>query len=182
VGPSLLLALSGTTILVLGAALTLPIMSVAGASDLVTVNVWRAVAALRAQHLAPLAALVLVTTAVFPMLELGCLCGLVACATFASTSASASTFAAASASRMVRLVAFLRPWCQLDILCLALLIASRKLTGLYRVHVGPGLPCLGLVLLVDVVVSRLVDSELFWRRISARMAGGRVGQNGRHDG
>ena len=81
-GAPLLLLLLVTTVVVLLAALTLPILSIEQSGDLVTVNVWRAVAAFQAQHLTPLAALVAATTAVFPMLELASLCGLLACATF----------------------------------------------------------------------------------------------------
>jgi paraquat-inducible protein A len=156
--------------LVLVAALTFPIMSIEQSGDLVTVDVWRAIAAFQLQHLTPLAALVAATTAVFPILELASLCGLLVCATFG--------WAWPAASGLARVVRILRPWCQLDVLCVALLIAARKLASSYRVHLGLAVPCLALVLLTDHAVARLVGSEALWRRITVGGRGARTREGG----
>ena len=156
-GPTLLLLLLGTTMLVLVAALTLPILSIEESGNLVTVNVWGTIAAFQTQHLTPLAVLMGTTTAVFPILELACLSGLLACANF--------SWASSVASRLARVVGLVRPWCQLDVLCVALLIAARKLAGPYQVRLGLAVPCLAVVLFVDHATAPLTGSEALWRRI-----------------
>jgi paraquat-inducible protein A len=167
-GPPLLFLLLGTTMLVLVAALTLPILIIEESGNLVTVNVWGTIAAFQTQHLTPLAALMGVTTAVFPILELACLSGLLAGVNFAGASSVAS--------RLARVVGLIRPWCQLDVLCVALLIAARKLAGPYQVRLGLAVPCLALVLFVDRATAPLIRSEVLWRRLMGHGRDANTGQ------
>jgi uncharacterized paraquat-inducible protein A len=165
IAPALALAVTALPLFV--AAITLPILRVEGAGDVVSVNVWQAAEAFQAQHLPALAALVAVTTVGLPALELGCLVVSLACAVLSR--------GARSASRATRWRERIRPWSQLEILCLALVVAARKLTSGYRVDLGPGLPCLVLVLGLELLVDRLVDAATLWRGITARATGTRIG-------
>jgi paraquat-inducible protein A len=161
------LVLVVTALPVFVAAITLPILRIEGAGDVVTVSVWQAAEAFQAQRLPALAALVAVTTAGLPALELGCLVVLLGCAVLSR--------GVRSASRVARWLELIRPWSDLEILCLGLVVAARKLTSGYQVHLGPGLACLVFVLGLELVVNHLVDPASLWSAITARAPGARLG-------
>jgi len=113
-----------------------PLLRLEGAGGAET-TVFGAVLALQRQQPA-LAALVLVTAVLVPLGRLAVLCAA----------------AAAPTARLLRLEALARPWAQLEILLLGLVVAFGKLAGVFPMAPGPGVGCLLALLVVEGAAHR----------------------------
>lgn len=118
-----------------------------------------AVRALRDQQMLILAAVVLITTIILPLVEL--------------VSLAVLLLAARGRRRVPGLVAVLRvfqavrPWAQLEILLLGLLVAFGKLVTVF--HTVPGMGALALCgcLVLKTVAVASFDPRHYWRRVGA---------------
>jgi paraquat-inducible protein A len=85
---------------------------------------------------------VLVTAVLVPLARLAVLC----------------VAAAAPTARLLRLEALARPWAQLEILLLGLVVAFGKLAGVFPMTPGPGVGCLLGLLLVEGAAHRCLPA------------------------
>jgi paraquat-inducible protein A len=124
-----------------------------------TTTVLGAARALAAQNLPVVAALVLATTLVLPALA-------IALGTYLLLAVRRRRIPAGVTLAFRTLLA-IRPWTQIEILLLGLLVAFGKLAAVFQMSIGLGLPCLVLLLLVERAASWSLDPAHFWARVQA---------------
>lgn len=108
-----------------------PLLRLEGAGEVTSVTTLGAARALWDQRLPALAALVLLTTVALPALHL-----------VVSTTLVFWPCRRPAPARLARLAEAIRPWTQIEILLLAIVVAFGKLATLFAVTPGIGLPCL----------------------------------------
>jgi paraquat-inducible protein A len=145
------------------AANCLPLMSLDERGARSAATVVGAARALWGQHLPLVAVLVVATTVLLPGLQLATgLHLLLGLHRRQVPSRAALVFAVHQA---------VRPWTQIEILLLGLLVAYGKLTTVFAMGVGLGLPCLILLLLLEKAIAAALDPVHFWASVGALQAG-----------
>jgi paraquat-inducible protein A len=135
------------------AACAYPLMQMKGASAAHT-TVVGAAAAMQHQRLPALALLVLLTTLVLPAVEL---------AASAHLLLRGTRERPALAGMALRVREAVRPWSQVEILLLAVVVAFTKLASVFRMTPGLGLLCLVGFLLLQGLATRALDPRALWR-------------------
>lgn len=155
-----LLPLSLAAAILFVMANALPIVAIEAAGEAEAASLLGAVTALYAQEQGALAMLVMLTTFVFPAIELSAL-------------VYAALVLALPVPRVVavlRLVVALRRWAMVEVFLLGVLVASVKLAGVVHVVAGAGLWSLIAFILVAAATHASLDAHDYWTRIEARPA------------
>jgi paraquat-inducible protein A len=147
-------------------ACCLPLMSLEDGGSNSATTVLGAARALVGQNLPLLGLLVLITTLLFPALQ-------IALATHLLVAVRRGRIPA-GVTLAWQTLQTIRPWTQIEILLLGLLVAFGKLATVFHARIGLALPGLGLLLLIERAVALSLDPPHFWARVAAlRARGGR---------
>jgi paraquat-inducible protein A len=136
-----------------------PLMRMEGQGIRTVATVFGAVQAFRAQHLPALGTLMLLTTILLPAIQVGCVGYLLLWLRRGRL--------APAATQVIRVMGAVKPWAQIDILLLGLLVAFGKLASVFQMVPGIGLTCMALVLLLERGVLSSFDARHFWERVDA---------------
>jgi len=136
------------------AASALPLLRVEGPAGPAQATVLGVVAALGAQRFPALALLVLLTAVVLPAVQLGSAAYLLVVAPTGRAS-RATAWA-------LRLRAAIRPWAQIEILLAGLLVVLGKLSSIFPIAPGVGLPCMVAALLLEHAARTALEPRRFW--------------------
>jgi paraquat-inducible protein A len=145
-------------------ACCLPLLCLEDRGSNATTTVLGAARALADQNLPLVAALVVTTTLLLPALAIGL-------GTHLLLAVRRGRVPAGVTGAFGALLA-IRPWTQIEILLLGLLVAFGKLATVFQMSIGLGLPCLVLLLLIERGVSWSLDPAQFWARVEAIRAKG----------
>ena len=118
-----------------------------------------AVARLIGQDMWAVALLVLMTTFVCPVLQLGAMCYLLLPLYLDAVPPGFAT--------MLRLIQLVQPWGMLEVFVLGALVSLAKLTSIAAVIPGLGLYSLGVLILLTAGAAMTFDSDDLWRRADA---------------
>jgi paraquat-inducible protein A len=136
-----------------------PLMRMEGQGTEAVATLVGAAAAFQAQHLSILGALMLLATVLLPAVQVAGVAHLLLWLRRGRL--------APGAARVVRMVEVVKPWAQIDILFLGLLVGYGKLASVFHMVPGVGLGCLALVLLLERAVIMSFDARHFWERVEA---------------
>jgi paraquat-inducible protein A len=161
-GLRLPLAYAAAALPLLAAVHVFPAIRIDGPGAQVEATVLGAAMDLFVRRAPAIGALIFVTTVVLPALHLVGLSYLL----LARAAARRRGWPAVGA--VFRLVRAIRPWAALEILLLALLVTSAKLSQLVAVAPGAGLWCLMGFLVLERAASTSFDPRRFWQRIGSR--------------
>jgi paraquat-inducible protein A len=138
-GPDRTLPLTLAALVALGVAVAFPIIGLDIKGSQVQMNLIGAARALYEDYMAPLAALVIATTVVYPLLAL-------------------STMALARHARRPALLRAIHPWCMVEVFVLGVLVAYAKLAHMVTVAPGPGAWALGAFVVLWAITQREMAS------------------------
>jgi paraquat-inducible protein A len=161
-GLRLPLAYVAAALPLLAATHVFPAITIDGAGTHVEATVLGAAMALFVTRAPAIGALIFVTTVVLPALHL------VGLAYLLLARAAARRRGWPALGTVFRLVRAIRPWAALEILLLALLVTSAKLSQLVAVAPGAGLWCLMGFLVLERAASTSFDPRRFWQRVGSR--------------
>jgi paraquat-inducible protein A len=136
-----------------------PIVAIEVAGQRSSATITDAIVALSAQGLGLVAALVILTTLVFPTFDLAVL----ACAAIASQRTRRSR----TLTQALRLMHRLRRWAMLEVFMLGVLVAVVKLAALARVLPGIGLWSLAGYIVITAAAHASFDGADYWSRVES---------------
>lgn len=142
-GPDRMLPLALAGLVALGVAIAFPIVGLEIKGTQTQTTLIGAALALYENHMPPLAALVIATTVVYPLLAL-------------SAMALLKHRAARHAPALLRALRAIHPWCMVEVFVLGLLVAYAKLAHMTTVAPGPGAWALGAFIVLWAVTQREV--------------------------
>jgi paraquat-inducible protein A len=161
--PDRALALALASLLLLLAAHAFPLLKVSFQGQLMSTTLTGAVAQLYGRGLYALAGLVFITVVLLPLLQVTLMIWLLAPLRFGRV--------AWGAGPLFRWVRLIKPWSQLEILMLGVVIALGKLRGNAGIDVGGSLWCLAAAIALIIPAGAGLEPRAFWatvERISAR--------------
>jgi paraquat-inducible protein A len=155
---TLALAITGLILVLL--ANTMPFMSFTIGGRFQGANLITGALVMVDQGLWPLAAVVLLTTLVAPILKLGAICYVLL------------GLRAARPPRDLPLVfrwlEFLHPWSMIEVYLLGILVAYVKLSAIASIEIGIACYSLALLMLVMIAIDFVLGPELVWREMEKR--------------
>jgi paraquat-inducible protein A len=136
-----------------------PLMRMQGTGTRTIATVAGAAQAFSDQRLPALGLLMLVTTVLLPAFQVGAVGYLLLSLRRGRL--------APGATAVMRVLDLVRPWAQIDILLLGILVAYGRLASVFQMVPGVGLTCLALFLLLERGVTTSFDARHFWERAEA---------------
>lgn len=137
-----------------------PIVAIEVAGNRSAATISDAIVSLSAQGMGPLAALVILTTLVFPTFDLTVLASAAMALEHPGHSRTLTT--------ALRLMHMLRRWAMVEVFMLAVLVSVVKLTALADVVPGVGLWSLGAYVVVTAAAHASFDARDYWSRVRSR--------------
>ncbi|HZW10902.1 MAG TPA: paraquat-inducible protein A [Phycisphaerales bacterium] len=166
--PARAAALATAALLLYPAAMGLPIMTLTRMGHAHETTVWSGMVSLLAEGQVAVGLIVLFCSVVAPVVKLGAILAL---------SAGELVLPRRHRGATYRLVEFLGRWGMLDVVLIALLVASVKLGDVVRVQPGPGIAAFAGVVVLSLLASAAFDPQTIW----GPARGGSSGARGRAD-
>jgi paraquat-inducible protein A len=163
--PARAAALATAALLLYPAAMGLPIMTLTRMGHEHETTVWSGMVSLLAEGQMAVGLVVLFCSVVAPVVKLGAILAL---------SAGELVLPRRHRGPTYRLVEFLGRWGMLDVVLIALLVASVKLGDVVRVHAGPGIAAFAGVVVLSLLASAAFDPQTIW---DPGRAGGAPGED-----
>lgn len=167
--PDRALALASASLLLLLAAHAFPLLRVSFQGQIMSTTLTGAVVLLYGRGLYALAGLVFLTVVLLPLLQVSLMVWLLAPLRLGRVPMGAGPL-----FRWVRLI---KPWSQLEILMLGVVIALGKLRGNAGVEIGGSLWCLAAAIALIVPAGAGLEPRAFWSAV-ARNAARRIHRSG----
>ncbi|MBK7405575.1 MAG: paraquat-inducible protein A [Phycisphaerales bacterium] len=142
-------------------AMGLPVMTLTRMGHTQEATIWSGMVALMAEGQTLVGLVVLFCSVLAPLAKLAAIFALSAGELILPRRHRAATF---------RVVEFLGRWGMLDVVLIALLVASVKLGDLVQVHPGPGIQAFAAVVVLSLLASALFDPHSIWENTQYAVA------------
>jgi paraquat-inducible protein A len=160
-----------SALLLYPAAMGLPIMTLTRLGHAHETTIWAGMVSLLAEGQVAVGLVVLFCSVVAPVLKLAAIFALSAGQVFLPHRHRAATY---------RLVEFLGRWGMLDVVLIALLVASVKLGDVVDVKPGPGVAAFAAVVVLSLLASASFDPHAIWNQSPPRRARRALTNGGKH--
>lgn len=152
------LALAVTGLILAAVANLMPLMSLSIKGRLQEASLASGAVALAQDGLWPLAALIMITTVVVPLIKLGGVCYVLLTPGGARPPRHART--------LFRWLEKLHPWAMIEVYLLGVFVAYVKLSDIATIQVGAALYALGALMLAMATLDATLDVEAVWQRLA----------------
>lgn len=160
--PERALALASASLLLLLAAHAFPLLRVSFQGKVMSTTLTGAVALLFGRENYALAGLVFVTVVLLPLLQVSLMVWLLAPLRLGRVPAAAGP--------LFRVVRLIKPWSQLEILMLGVVVALGKLRGNAGIEIGGSLWCLAAAIALIVPAGAGLEPRAFWSAVARNTA------------